>query len=605
MVSKGAVHPPSPSTIRGKSASIALDPKGERIAYCNGRGIFIRSLDDSSPTLAYFGHVKETSAVAWSPSGFYIASGDVTGTVRVWDAVGEDQVLKLELKPFAGRINAIAWDGESKRIIAVGEGKERSGHAFSVDTGSSVGEIIGHSKPINGIAIKSERPFRAVTVSDDSTAVLLSNVPYKYTLSLQKHTGFVNCVAYSSEEGGKYFATASSDRTVLLFDGKSGELIGPFDGPDRHTGGIFGIAFSPSGQELATCSADGTVKFYSVPERRVIDTREIKTKLGSAVGNQQVALAWVRPDQIVSLSLSGEINLISRSPNATEVNALYGHQRGITALACDAKGRLFSGSYDGQMYTFDPAGICAPLGGSHHTNQIVGIVSDSKGTTRSIGMDDTLRELDNTGTGFSSNTSATSGQPKGIAAGKDGSIFVLTASTVTHITSNSKADLSLDYTATALAAHPESGLLAVGADDGKVYIYDAGGHIQPQLKHTLINNRSAISALAFDPAGSLIAAGDASGKILVYKAPDFALAISQWVFHTARVQSIAFSANGKHAVSGSLDTNVIVWSVEKPMRNTQIKSAHPGGVNGVVWRDTTTIVSAGSDAALRTFTLTL
>lgn len=64
--------------------------------------------------------------------------------------------------------NDLAWDGESKRIIAVGDGKERSvqpcncdclihywaeltnetrfGAAFMMDTGSSTGEILGHSK---------------------------------------------------------------------------------------------------------------------------------------------------------------------------------------------------------------------------------------------------------------------------------------------------------------------------------------------------------------------------------------------------------------------------------------------------------------------------
>lgn len=67
--------------------------------------------------------------------------------------------------------NDLAWDGESKRIIAVGDGKEKSvqpftsdvgairqsqnlfvlvetrfGHAFLVDMGSSTGEILGHSK---------------------------------------------------------------------------------------------------------------------------------------------------------------------------------------------------------------------------------------------------------------------------------------------------------------------------------------------------------------------------------------------------------------------------------------------------------------------------
>lgn len=62
--------------------------------------------------------------------------------MRVWDAVGADMNLKTETKVISGRINDIAWDGESQRIIAVGDGKERYGHAFTFDSGNTVGEVI-------------------------------------------------------------------------------------------------------------------------------------------------------------------------------------------------------------------------------------------------------------------------------------------------------------------------------------------------------------------------------------------------------------------------------------------------------------------------------
>lgn len=37
------------------------------------------------------------------------------------------------------------------------------------DTGSSTGDIIGHSKTVNAVSIRRQRPFRAATASDDST----------------------------------------------------------------------------------------------------------------------------------------------------------------------------------------------------------------------------------------------------------------------------------------------------------------------------------------------------------------------------------------------------------------------------------------------------
>ena len=45
--------------------------------------------------------------------------------MRVWDCVGEEMNTKGEFHIISGPIKDLAWDGESKRIIAVGDGKER------------------------------------------------------------------------------------------------------------------------------------------------------------------------------------------------------------------------------------------------------------------------------------------------------------------------------------------------------------------------------------------------------------------------------------------------------------------------------------------------
>lgn len=60
------------------------------------------------------------------------------------DLAGEDQVLKNEVKALGGRINDLAWDSESKRILVGGDGRDRFAHAFTFDTGSSVGELVSN-----------------------------------------------------------------------------------------------------------------------------------------------------------------------------------------------------------------------------------------------------------------------------------------------------------------------------------------------------------------------------------------------------------------------------------------------------------------------------
>jgi hypothetical protein len=49
--------------------------------------------------------------------------------------------------------------------VAVGEGKSGFAASFSLDTGSSIGEISGHSKIVNAVAMRPSRPFRAVFVA--------------------------------------------------------------------------------------------------------------------------------------------------------------------------------------------------------------------------------------------------------------------------------------------------------------------------------------------------------------------------------------------------------------------------------------------------------
>lgn len=61
-----------------------------------------------------------------------------------------------------------------------GEGRERFGHVFMADTGTSVGEIAGQSKPINSIDFRPARPFRVVTASEDTSVGFFQGPPFKF-----------------------------------------------------------------------------------------------------------------------------------------------------------------------------------------------------------------------------------------------------------------------------------------------------------------------------------------------------------------------------------------------------------------------------------------
>jgi WD40 repeat protein len=116
------VFAPNPSTTR--ATATPLSSHGTRLVYTSGRSVVLRDLASPTATLLYAQHAHAVSVARISPSGYYCASGDVAGNVRVWDLAGGDMVLKLEKKA-PGPVRDIAWDAESKRIAAVGDGKER------------------------------------------------------------------------------------------------------------------------------------------------------------------------------------------------------------------------------------------------------------------------------------------------------------------------------------------------------------------------------------------------------------------------------------------------------------------------------------------------
>lgn len=78
--------------------------------------------------------------------------------------------------------------------------------------------------------MRQQRPFRAVSGSDDNSIVFHTAVPFKYDKIISTHTRFVRDVAFSPN--GDVFASVGSDGKLFMYDGKTGDVMGSADGPD-------------------------------------------------------------------------------------------------------------------------------------------------------------------------------------------------------------------------------------------------------------------------------------------------------------------------------------------------------------------------------------
>jgi WD40 repeat protein len=337
-----------PSTTRGKPVHLGGDPKGNNMLYTCGSSIFIRNIKEPLKVEMYTEHQFPTTIARYSPSGFYIASGDISGTVRIWDTTQKEHILKLELKVISGPILDLQWSDDSKRIVAVGEGKERFGAVFLWDSGSSVGEISGHSKPITTCDFKQTRPYRIATGSEDFQANWFEGPPFKFKKALKEHTRFINCVRFSPD--GNKLLTVSSDKNGFFYDGKTGDLVGKLNPEQGHTAGIYSCSWSPDSKKVMTASADKTCKVWDAETGNCLVTFNVCSN--PQVEDQQLGCLW-QGDELVSIALSGEIYYWDmQNPNQPK-KVIRGHQKFITALAYDSKSNhIYSGSYDSVIDIF-------------------------------------------------------------------------------------------------------------------------------------------------------------------------------------------------------------------------------------------------------------
>ncbi|MCJ1436907.1 WD40 repeat-like protein [Xylographa pallens] len=590
----------APSTTRGQATPLSSDPSGERIAYANNKSIFLRSIDNPALSTQYTGHTNTTTVARFSPSGYYVASGDVAGTVRVWDCKGEG-ATKGEYSIISGRINDLAWDGDSQRIIAVGDGKERFGHCITADSGNTVGEISGHSSQVNSVSIRQQRPLRAATGSDDTSLVFYHGAPFKFNTSLRgQHNRFVYGVAFSPD--GSSLVSVGADRKIWLYDGKTGEVKAQV-GDGEHKGSIFSVSWSKDSKRFVTSSADQTVKIWDVEAGKATQTWHMGEEGSVSIPDHQVGVVWPagRSDGlIISLNLAGDLSYLTEgTPKVQRV--VQGHQKNITSLAVVSDSTtLWTGSSDGRICSWDTStGVASTPDGSPHTNYVSGLAASSATAVYSIGWDDTLRTLDTAAQTFTGDAQKTSGQPSAVAVAGSHTLVATHKGIDVFANGQRTSSLPTSYAPTALAA--SSSLVAIAGDDSTLYIhpFSSSGTLAAKPQHTLPSPSSQPTTLAFSPSGTLLAAGFSNGKISVYATTDWSVAISRWSAHTSRVNCIRWNREGTYAVSGGLDGSVFVWSVAKPGMRVQAAVAHGGGVNAVGWVGDGRVVSVGGDACVK------
>jgi len=596
----------APRTVRGRPTHISVHPLGTKFLYCNGQSVFIRDIDDPTNVDVYTQHAKETTAAVYSPSGYYICSGDVSGKIRIWDTVNAEHLLKYEYTVLGGPIKDIAWSEDSKRIAVCGEGKEEYAKIISWDTGTTCGSMKGPGKPCNNVAFKQNRPYRLVLASEDMVAYFFENIPVKLTKQIQdQHTNFVNCVRYSPD--GAKFVTCGADGKCFVHDGKTGELLGELceAAGKIHKGGIYGAAWSHDSKFLLTASADKTAKIWAMDDNFHESNKEATCfTLGNELEDMQVGCAWSKTDQILSVSLNGNINYLDPNAPDAPTRVVRGHVKAIVTSCLSAdKSKLFTGSFDGLIYAWDlRTGQAELVQGSGHRSQVQNMCLIGEDNIITCGMDDTVRFISTKDNKYVENKIVKmESQPQRVAAGRDNFAVIACANQVLLMKDDKVLQtLKVNYEPTCAAMSTALNKVAIGASHSKVYLYDIENQ---QLKEAgSIPTNGNVTDLKFSPDSSLLAMSTGKKQVKVVETENIEKICVDQSAHAVKVNSLGWTQNSCYLTSCGIDGAVFTYCVKSNEKVVTMRGAHSLSVDvtSVQWSGENILLTTGrQDCSVR------